>query len=205
MASADPRPPTPLPMLGERHERADAAANRRRILCAANELLAEKGVEALTMQAVASAAGVGKGTVFHRFGDREGLTAALIDEYMRELQDAFLHGPPPLGPGAPAEARLEAFLVELIRRQVEHIEVALAAERLAAERLAPAYGVLLMHVANLITEINPRLEAPVVAGYLLSAFAPPTLRRMHAHGIDVPTLQRAAVQLARGISSGPPH
>src|SRR6185503_2851668 len=91
--------PIPLPMAGERRERADATANRNRILCAARRLLAEHGVEALTMQAVASAAGVGKGTVFHRFGDRDGLTGALIDEYMRAFQDEFLHGAPPLGPG----------------------------------------------------------------------------------------------------------
>lgn len=196
--------PTPLPMLGERRERADAAANRRRILRAARELLAEKGVEGLTMQAVASAAGVGKGTVFHRFGDRNGLTAALIDEYMREFQDSFLRGPPPLGPGVPPEQRLEAFLTELIHLQVDHLEAALAAESVVAEELSPAYAILLMHVANLIAEINPRLDAWTVAGLLLSAFAPPVLHRMHAHGgIDVPTLQRAAVQLARGVSGKP--
>src|SRR5215218_3236990 len=93
--------PVPLPMAGERRERADATANRHRILCAAQRLLAEHGVEALTMQAVATEAGVGKGTVFHRFGDRDGLTGALIDEYMRAFQDDFLRGAPPLGPGAP--------------------------------------------------------------------------------------------------------
>jgi AcrR family transcriptional regulator len=87
---------------------------RERILCAARALLAEHGADALTMQAVATAAGVGKGTVFHRFGDRDGLTQELLDEYMHNFQDAFLHGPPPLGPGAPAAERLEAFVVELV-------------------------------------------------------------------------------------------
>src|ERR1700726_2677170 len=67
-----------------------------------------------SMQAVATAAGVGKGTVFHRFGDRDGLTQALLDDYMRDFQDAFLHGPPPLGPGAPPDERLAAFVVELV-------------------------------------------------------------------------------------------
>jgi len=199
MASTPPEP-TPLPMLGERRERADAAANRRRILAAARKLLAEQGVEGLTMQAVASAAGVGKGTVFHRFGDRDGLTGALIDEYMREFQDSFLRGPPPLGPGAPPEERLEAFVAELVHLQVDHLEAALAAEGTVSEELAPAYAILLMHLANLIAEINPRLDAPIIAAYLLSAFAPPVLHRMHTHGeIDVPRLQQAALQLVRGI------
>jgi AcrR family transcriptional regulator len=191
-------------MLGERRERADAAANRRRILAAARKLLAEKGVEGLTMQAVASTAGVGKGTVFHRFGDRDGLTAALIDEYMREFQDSFLWGPPPLGPGVPAGERLEAFITELIHLQVNHLEAALAAESRVADELSPAYTVLFLHLGNLIAEINPNVDARIVAGYLLSAFAPPVLHRMHAHGgVDVPTLQRAGVQLARGVGEKP--
>ena len=56
--------PRELPMAGQRRERSDAAANRERILCAARTLLAEQGSDALTMQAVATAAGVGKGTCF---------------------------------------------------------------------------------------------------------------------------------------------
>jgi AcrR family transcriptional regulator len=191
----------PLPMAGERHERADAVVNRRRILCAAQSLLAEHGVEGLTMQAVASAAGVGKGTVFHRFGDRDGLTGALIDEYMREFQDKFLRGPPPLGPGAPARERLEAFFAELVRLQVDHLELALAAEKAAARELPPVYGALLIHVASLTAEIDPTLDADILGGYLLSAIAPPVLRRMHTRaGVDVSAMQRAAIQLIRGIT-----
>ena len=83
-AGSLPVRPRELPMAGQRRERSDAAANRERILCAARTLLAEQGSDALTMQAVATAAGVGKGTVFHRFGDRDGLTQALIDDYMRD-------------------------------------------------------------------------------------------------------------------------
>src|SRR6202521_5336850 len=106
-----------LPMSGQRTERGDAAVNRERILCAARALLTAHGPEGLTMQAVATAAGVGKGTVFRRFGDRDGLTHALLDDYMREFQEAFLHGPPPLGPGVSASERLGAFVSELIRLQ----------------------------------------------------------------------------------------
>ena len=106
----------PLPMAHERHERKDAAANRRRIMEAAQTLLSKRGLDGLTMQAVATEAGVGKGTVSHRFGDRDGLLGALVDEDMREFQDLFLHGPPPLGPGAAPQSRLEAFFEELIRR-----------------------------------------------------------------------------------------
>lgn len=153
------------------------------------------------MQAVASAAGVGKGTVFHRFGDRDGLTGALIDEYMREFQDNFLRGQPPLGPGAPPRERLEAFLAELVRLQVDHLELALAAENAPARELPTVYGALLIHVVSLTAEIDPTLDAPVIGGYLLSAIAPPVLHRMHSRGVQIATLQRAAVQLIRGITA----
>jgi AcrR family transcriptional regulator len=191
-----------LPMAGARRERADAAANRRRILGAARQLLAEKGAQGLTMQAVASAAGVGKATVFHRFGDRAGLTNALVDAYMREFQDDFLAGEPPLGPGAPPRERLEAFLVELIARQLENIDIALAAESVMTEDLPPVYAALLLHVTSLVAEIDPQLESGVIAGYLLSTVSPQILHRLHKQvGVDITTLQRAAIQLVRGLTS----
>ncbi|NED22229.1 helix-turn-helix transcriptional regulator, partial [Streptomyces sp. SID9913] len=89
--------------------RADAARNRARLLEAAARLVAERGADGLTMEAVAVAANVGKGTVFRRFGDRTGLLSALLDHSERKLQTAFLTGPPPLGPGAPPAERLRAF------------------------------------------------------------------------------------------------
>src|SRR5439155_18730164 len=79
-----------LPVAGARRERADAAANRVRILEAAARVLAERGAEGTSIDAVACEAGVGKGTVFRRFGDRSGLFQALSDEHLRTFQDAFM-------------------------------------------------------------------------------------------------------------------
>ncbi len=103
---------TELPVLdvGVVRERADAARNRRRVLAAAERLFAERGVAAVTMDDVVAAAGVGKGTLFRRFGDKVGLAVALLDQRERELQQAILTGPPPLGPGAPPVPRLTAFV-----------------------------------------------------------------------------------------------
>jgi AcrR family transcriptional regulator len=188
-------------MAGQRRERSDAAANRERILCAARTLLIEHGSDALTMQAVATAAGVGKGTVFHRFGDREGLTGALIDEYMRAFQDAFLNGPPPLGPGAPAAERLEAFVVELVARQADNLELALAAEAPARPDLTPAYSTLAIHMAALVQEIDPALDGRIVAGFILSAMAPRVLHRMRdVLGVDTATLQDTARAFLQGVT-----
>ena len=98
-----------LPIAGEETERCDAARNRRRLLDAAAEMVATIGVDAVTMDGLASRAGVGKGTVFRRFGSRTGLMQALLDHTEKELQHAFLFGRPPLGPGADPIDRLVAF------------------------------------------------------------------------------------------------
>jgi len=91
-------------------ERADAARNRRRVLDAAKQLFDERGIAAVTLDDVVAAAGVGKGTLFRRFGDKAGLAVALLDEQERALQDRILNGPPPLGPGAEPVERLTAFV-----------------------------------------------------------------------------------------------
>lgn len=102
-------------------ERADAARNRAAVLEAAGRLFAEHGVEAVSMDQVAAAAGVGKGTLFRRFGDKSGLAVALLDARERVLQEAILHGPPPLGPGAPADERLAAFIDAYLDYLLEHL------------------------------------------------------------------------------------
>ncbi|MDX6646530.1 MAG: hypothetical protein QOK40_2257, partial [Miltoncostaeaceae bacterium] len=89
------------PSRGPGQERADAARNRARALEAAARLFDEQGVENVSMDAIAEAACMGKGTLYRRFGDRAGLALALLDERERRLQESILRGPPPLGPGAP--------------------------------------------------------------------------------------------------------
>lgn len=93
----------------------DAARNRALLLEAARRLIARSGADAITMDDVAAAAGVGKGTLFRRFGSRAGLMMVLLDEDERASQQAFLFGPPPLGPDAPPLDRLIAFGRERMR------------------------------------------------------------------------------------------
>lgn len=102
LPTADSRTPDSGP-------RCDAARNRERLLSAARALVAERGAEAVTTDDIAVAAGVGKGTLFRRFGSRAALMAILLDEDEKAHQQAFLFGPPPLGPGAPPLHRLLAY------------------------------------------------------------------------------------------------
>src|SRR5215469_14179357 len=112
-------------------ERADAARNRAAVLQAAAGLFAEHGVAAVSMDQVAAAAGVGKGTIFRRFGDKAGLAVALLDTGERELQEAILHGPPPLGPGADPADRLIAFTGAYLDYLLAHLELVRMSETAA--------------------------------------------------------------------------
>ena len=103
-------PARALPISDEApQERGDAARNRTLLLEAARRLIAERGADAVTTDDIAAAAGVGKGTLFRRFGSRAGLMIVLLDEDEKVQQQAFLFGPPPLGPGAPPLDRLIAY------------------------------------------------------------------------------------------------
>lgn len=116
-----------MPFGQPRAERADAVRNRELLLGTARELIAEHGVEKVTMDGLAERAGVGKGTVFRRFGTRAGIFRALLDADERHFQEQVLSGPPPLGPGADPVARLVAYGRARIMFLVDHHAVARAA------------------------------------------------------------------------------
>jgi AcrR family transcriptional regulator len=118
----------PVLPVGEPHaERADAVRNRRHLLATARDMLADEGADTLTMDALAQRAGLGKGTVFRRFGTRAGIFHALLDDDERAFQEQVLSGPPPLGPGAPPLDRLIAYGRARIGFLIEHREIARAA------------------------------------------------------------------------------
>ncbi|MFG3410424.1 TetR/AcrR family transcriptional regulator [Streptomyces sp. NPDC048142] len=157
-------------------ERADAARNRVAVLEAAARLFAEKGVEAVSMDQVAAAAGVGKGTLFRRFGDKSGLAVALLDTRERVLQEAILHGPPPLGPGAPAGERLAAFLDAYFDYLLEHLALVRMSETATpgARYRIGAYRFWHRHVAILLATAPAPATAPdpdQAAHALLAALA----------------------------------
>jgi AcrR family transcriptional regulator len=131
-------------------ERVDAARNRALLLDAARRLIAERGAESVTMDDIANAAGVGKGTVFRRFGNRAGLMLVLLDEDERANQQAFLFGPPPLGPEAPPLVRLLAFGEQRLQFAHTHRELLSAANRDPQSRYGAPAMVLRRHVYVLL-------------------------------------------------------
>ncbi len=65
--------------------RADAERNRAKVLTAARQVLAARGLDACTTDDIARAAGVGVGTVYRRFPTKESLVAAALDELAGEV------------------------------------------------------------------------------------------------------------------------
>lgn len=69
--------------------RKDAARNRERLLAAGRELLAERGL-AVSLNDIAHHAGVGVGTAYRRFANKEELIDAILVEQIEELE-GILH------------------------------------------------------------------------------------------------------------------
>jgi AcrR family transcriptional regulator len=149
-------PPFELPMSDNapaERERADARRNRERILCAAARLVADRGM-CFSMDDVAHEAGVGKGTLYRRFGDRAALLRALISEPEQEFQDSLIRGEPPLGPGATPEARLHAFGEGLLRFLDGHAVYVQAGELMGGSKRYghPVYAFYRTHVSLLLRQ-----------------------------------------------------
>ena len=152
-------------------ERADAARNRRRILAAAAELVAERGIDQVSMDDVARAACVGTGTLYRRFGDRAGLALALLDDHTRAFQDALIAGPAPLGPGVAAAERLHAFgdgYLDLLER---HADILAAAIPTARGPQGPEQ-LYTTHLVILLREAAPDLDAEYTARAMLAMLHP---------------------------------
>lgn len=167
--------PIELPVLqpAGRPERSDAARNRERILCTAKRLFAERGVTNVSMDEIAATAQVGKGTLYRRFGDRSGLALALLEAESIALQEGFLRGPAPLGPGAAPRDRLLAFFSALSRLMDRHGELILEADRTAlvsARFGGGPYGAYHTHVRILLRELDGDLDIDVLAHVLLAPF-----------------------------------
>ena len=170
--------PSPLPLttapLPER-ERADARRNRERILCAAARLVDEHGIDRVSMDDVAAAAGVGKGTLYRRFGDRWTLLRALIEEPERDFQDELIRGEPPLGPGAPPMERLRAFGAGQLALLENHARFMFAGDKILAGRHDhPVYAFHRVHLASCCARSSATTRGPTTSWTRCSRRSPQT-------------------------------
>lgn len=167
-------------------ERSDAARNRERLLLAARDLIEQGGAAALTMDRLAEHAGVGKGTVFRRFGSRAGLLLTLLNDSEAAFQARFLFGPPPLGPGSPPLDRLIAFGAERIAYVVEYGDLVLAAGNASRGRFeVPAVALWNRHVEMLLQAGGFQSREPGLMASSLTATLDPErlLHLIREHGV----------------------
>jgi polyketide synthase 12 len=179
-----------LPLEAPRAERADAARNRRHLLATARRMLAEQGgANGLTMDALAERAGLGKGTVFRRFGTRAGIFRALLDDDELAFQQQVLAWPPPLGPGAEPAARLIAYGRARIAFMLGHREIARAA--LDGSRSVPAGSETPLsrtHIRMLLGRMRlPGADLEMLALQLTAALDGPLLLYFSASDLTEPT------------------
>jgi AcrR family transcriptional regulator len=189
-----------LPILGQEiRERSDAARNREALLGAAARLVERCGVEAVTMDAVAEAALVGKGTVFRRFGSRAGLMAALLDQSEASWQAQVMGGPPPLGPGAPPRERLFAFGRSRLEVNIRHAALINAASAPSTRSYA-AYSFTATHVRYLLDELGVAGDIALLATALLAPLEPPILlQQTEIENMDVERIAAGWEALAERI------
>jgi AcrR family transcriptional regulator len=161
-------------------ERADARANRERLLAAAAEVFAERGLSA-EMKEIAERAGVGIGTIYRNFPSKGDLIAAIIgdavDGFERALEDALALEDP--------EMAVRVFVrggIGVVERYGGLMSVMLdghaqAVRQAASERIAK------MIAGGIRTgRVRADLDPQIAAAMLMSIFTPwslAALRRSH--------------------------
>lgn len=186
-------------------ERADAARNRAKILAAAATVFAARDPRTVTMDHIATAAGVGRGTLYRRYPSTAAIALALLDEHERALQQQLISGDPPLGPGAAPADRLAAFYAAMVSLLETHADLALGAEAGGARFTTGAYGFWAAHVRALLTEAAVD-EPDSLVDILLAPLAAENFAHQRARGLSVEQITAALSRLSHAMlaPAGPP-
>jgi AcrR family transcriptional regulator len=185
-----------------RHERADAARNRAKVLKAAERVFAERDPRTVTMADIARAAGVGRATLYRRYPDPGSVAVALLDEHERLLQEQLVSGPPPLGPGALPAVRLAAFYRAMIDLLDRHLHLALGAETGQSRLATGAYRFWRTHVHELVRQAGVG-DPDAMADILLAPLAPEVYRSQRDDaGLTKPQIADTLALLAERLLGG---
>lgn len=174
------------------------------MLAAADTLFASAESPAtVSMDAVAAAAGVGKGTLFRAFGNRRGLLDALWESKLATLRHVVDHGEAPLGPaGAPVD-RAVAFLDALLVFKFANHNL-IRARELGAAGLLQSEHYRWMHglLGSLVEQAAPAckpFDAEYAAHALLAAMNIDLIEELLASGQTREDIRQAQATLTRGL------
>jgi AcrR family transcriptional regulator len=169
-------------------------------------LFSRDGVACTSMDAIAAEAGVGKGTLFRRFGDRASLALALLESSERDFQEAFIRGPAPLGSGAPALERLIAFGRRQLGRFSADGDLMLATQSAGTPgrrfETGP-YASYHTHITLLLREADPGLDATYTADALLACLSAELILHQLLRGMTLEQLSDGWEELVRRLVSAP--
>ena len=173
LLSPDPQP-----------SRSDAVKNRALLLETAARLFAEQGVEAVTMSAIAEAAGVGKGTLYRHFVNKMELLRALLDEHDRTLQNRVLQR---LRSVCDALNNLHWFLGEIVRDTLVNKTLLLDGDASSFPSLEhPANWWVRQTILGLLAQIEPPGDVDYMADTLYILTDVRTLYFLrHVRGYDI--------------------
>ncbi|MCP2320292.1 transcriptional regulator, TetR family [Nocardia amikacinitolerans] len=186
--------------LDQPSERADAARNRAKVLTAAAKLFASRDPRAVTMDDIAKAAGVGRGTLYRRYPDTNSIAVALLDAHERALQERLLHGEPPLGPGASPADRLAAFYEAMVELLDDHAHLVLGAETGGARFATGAYGFWYAHVRALLLAADVR-DPDALVDALLAPLAAEVYLAQRKRGLTPPAITHGLTRIAHTLLS----
>ncbi|MFQ6330359.1 TetR/AcrR family transcriptional regulator [Nocardia sp. CWNU-33] len=179
-------------------ERTDAARNRAKVLAAAAELFATRDPRTVTMDDIAKAAGVGRGTLYRRYPDKNSIAVALLDEHERALQEKLLRGAAPLGPGAPPDERLAAFYTAMVELLEAHAHLVLGAESGGARFRTGAYGFWYLHVRSLLVA-GGVADPDALVDPLLAPLAAEVFQHQRERGSSAAHIAEALSRLAHFV------
>lgn len=179
-------------------ERADAARNRALVLDAAGRLFAADSGP-VTMDRIARAAGIGRGTLYRRYPDVASIAAALVDSRERELQAGIISGPPPLGPGTTPADRLAAFYREIVALLDGHTAIYRVLGSGEIRYAAGAYGFWRLHVRTLLVAADAA-DPEALLDVALAPIAPEVFHHQrHTLGLSCARIAAALDLLAHRL------
>lgn len=212
MAESDQLPILNDPNPGIKGQRADAAANRQKLLATAALLFEQEGVDSVNMERIARAAGVGQATLYRNFPSKGDLCLTLLDDAFGRFQDEMLgrmrEG---VARGDSRLAILAMFLRHHTAFQQGHMELAYEIQREGINTLQSPEPYPWLHTtvqgllaaASAAGELRQPVDESCLADLLLAPMCAQFLHLMvNQRGYDTERINASVALMIAGLAAG---